>query len=250
MKHDSRKIVGIILLVLAVICAGCFAYYKVSQSSKENVYEKVQREHVDEGKKEGAGLNYICPIDFEELQEINPDIYAWIEIPGTQINYPIVQSAGDNDYYLNHTIEGEEGYPGSIYTESLNAKDFHDYNTVVYGHNMKDGSMFMGLHAYEDPQYLKEHAQIVVYTPEHKYTYQIFAAVVYSNTHILNSYDFTDAEQRQLYLDSIYASRSMKSSIDNSMKVDEESRLLTLSTCIGGQPDKRYVVEAVLTDEK
>ncbi len=124
MKHDSRKIVGIILLVLAVICAGCFAYYKVSQSSKENVYAKVQREHVDEGKKEGAGLNYICPIDFEELQEMNPDIYAWIEIPGTQINYPIVQSAGDDDYYLNHTIEGEEGYPGSIYTESLNAKGF------------------------------------------------------------------------------------------------------------------------------
>lgn len=250
MKKNPRRILGVILLVLAVACLGGLIYYKVSQSSKEDVYQKVQKTAVDEEKKQEEGPEYVSPIDFEELQKLNADIYAWIEIPGTAINYPVVQSPNDDGYYLNHTIEGQEGYPGAIYTERQNAKDFSDYNTVIYGHNMKDGSMFMGLHAYEDPQYLKEYNEVIIYTPNHQYTYRIFAAVIYNNSHILNSYDFENEEQRQLYLDSIYASRTMQSSIDDSVVVDTQSKLLTLSTCIGGQPNQRFLVEAVLTDEK
>ena len=250
MKKNPRRILGVILLVLAVACLGGLIYYKVSQSSKEDVYQKVQKTAVDEEKKQEEGPEYVSPIDFEELQKLNADIYAWIEIPGTAINYPVVQSPNDDGYYLNHTIEGQEGYPGAIYTERQNAKDFSDYNTVIYGHNMKDGSMFMGLHAYEDPQYLKEYNEVIIYTPNHQYTYRIFAAVIYNNSHILNSYDFENEEQRQQYLDSIYASRTMQSSIDDSVEVDTQSKLLTLSTCIGGQPNQRFLVEAVLTDEK
>ena len=250
MKKNPRRILGVILLVLAVACLGGLIYYKVSQSSKEDVYQKVQKTAVDEEKKQEEGPEYVSPIDFEELQKLNADIYAWIEIPGTAINYPVVQSPDDDGYYLNHTIEGQEGYPGAIYTERQNAKDFSDYNTVIYGHNMKDGSMFMGLHAYEDPQYLKEYNEVIIYTPNHQYTYRIFAAVIYNNRHILNSYDFGNEEQRQLYLNSIYASRTMQSSIDDSVEVDTQSKLLTLSTCIGGQPNQRFLVEAVLTNEK
>lgn len=250
MKKNPRRILGVILLVLAVACLGGVIYYKVSQSSKEDVYQKVQKTVVDKEKKQEEGPEYVSPIDFEELQKLNADIYAWIEIPGTAINYPVVQSPDDDGYYLNHTIEGQEGYPGAIYTERQNAKDFSDYNTVIYGHNMKDGSMFMGLHAYEDPQYLKEYNEVIIYTPNHQYTYRIFAAVIYNNRHILNSYDFGNEEQRQLYLDSIYASRTMQSSIDDSVEVDTQSKLLTLSTCIGGQPNQRFLVEAVLTNEK
>ena len=238
MKKNPRRILGVILLVLAVACLGGLIYYKVSQSSKEDVYQKVQKTVVDKEKKQEEGPEYVSPIDFEELQKLNADIYAWIEIPGTAINYPVVQSPDDDGYYLNHTIEGQEGYPGAIYTERQNAKDFSDYNTVIYGHNMKDGSMFMGLHAYEDPQYLKEYNEVIIYTPNHQYTYRIFAAVIYNNRHILNSYDFGNEEQRQLYLDSIYASRTMQSSIDDSAEVDTQSKLLTLSTCIGGQPNQ------------
>ena len=120
---------------------------------------------------------------------------------------------------------------------------------MIYGHNMKDGSMFQGLHAYEDSQYLTEHPYVYIYTPEKKLTYRIFAAVVYGNEHILNSYDFTDAYQRQLYLNSVLGSRDMKDSKDESVQVDTDSHILTLSTCIGGQPENRYIVEAVLTDE-
>ena len=77
------------------------------------------------------------PIDFDSLTAQYPDIYAWIRIPGTKVDYPIVQREGDNGYYLNHTIDGKKKTEGSIYTEDYNSKDFGDANTVIYGHNMK-----------------------------------------------------------------------------------------------------------------
>lgn len=256
MKNKVRKGLGILMILLSVCCIGFIVWYEYHKADNADVYSKVQKEAVDNKKKDTDSSDnteqkdtYVSPIDFDSLKETNPDIYAWIEIPNTKINYPIVQSAEDDTYYLNHTIDGKSGYPGSIYTESLNAKDFSDYNTVIYGHNMKDGSMFQGLHAYEDPQYLTEHPYVYIYTSEKKLTYRIFAAVVYGNEHILNSYDFTDAYQRQLYLNSVLGSRNMKDSRDESVQVDTDSHILTLSTCIGGQPENRYIVEAVLTDE-
>lgn len=256
MKNKVRKGLGILMILLSVCCIGFIVWYEYHKADNADVYSKVQKEAVDNKKKDTDSSDnteqkdtYVSPIDFDSLKETNPDIYAWIEIPNTKINYPIVQSAEDDTYYLNHTIDGKSGYPGSIYTESLNAKDFSDYNTVIYGHNMKDGSMFQGLHAYEDSQYLTEHPYVYIYTSEKKLTYRIFAAVVYGNEHILNSYDFTDAYQRQLYLNSVLGSRNMKDSRDESVQVDTDSHILTLSTCIGGQPENRYIVEAVLTDE-
>ena len=91
----------------------------------------------------------IIPVKFGELQSVNPDVYAWITVPGTEIDYPILQHPSDNSYYLMHNIDGSYGYPGCIYTENLNSKDFTDNNTVIYGHNMKNGSMFAQLHKFE-----------------------------------------------------------------------------------------------------
>lgn len=72
---------------------------------------------------------------------MNPDVYAWITVPGTEIEYPILQHPSDNSYYFMHNIDGSYGYPGCIYTENLNSKDFADNNTVIYGHDMKNDSM-------------------------------------------------------------------------------------------------------------
>ena len=71
----------------------------------------------------------------------NPDVYAWITVPGTEIEYPILQHPSDNSYYFMHNIDGSYGYPGCIYTENLNSKDITDNNTVIYGHNVKNDSM-------------------------------------------------------------------------------------------------------------
>lgn len=152
-------------------------YYYVTQNKNEKVYKKLQKEVVKQESKEEEPQteesHVEIPIDFAQLQAQNPDIYAWIQIDGTNINYPVAQSATDNEYYLNHTIEGQEGYPGSIYTENWNTKEFTDFNTVIYGHDMKDGSMFQNLHNYADASYMQQHPNVVIYTPEKKLTYQI-----------------------------------------------------------------------------
>ena len=85
---------------------------------------------------------YVCPVDFEALWEINTDVYAWLDIPGTEISYPILQSDEDDDYYLQHNLKQESDSNGVIYTEgSYNGKDFDDPVTVIYGHNMSSGAM-------------------------------------------------------------------------------------------------------------
>lgn len=253
MKKSRKILIGILMCVI-VGCMFYIGYYYLSQSKNEKVYEELQKEVVKPEKeetKESVEESHVeIPIDFAELQAKNPDIYAWIQIEGTNVNYPVAQSATDNEYYLNYTIDGQEGYPGSIYTENWNTKEFTEFNTIIYGHDMKDGSMFQNLHNYSDSTYMEQHPNVVIYTPDKKLTYQIFAAVVYDDRHILHSYDFAFADQRQAFLDSIYNSRNMGNVIRNDVPVNTDSRILTLSTCMTGQDDKRFLVEAVLISEE
>ena len=185
-------------------------------------------------------------VDWEGLWEINPDVYAWITIPGTSIDYPILQHATDNTYYLNYNIDGSYGYPGCIYTENLNSKDFTDSNTVIYGHNMKNGSMFAGLHQYEDMNFLEENDKVYIYTPKQEFTYTIFAAYVYDDRHLLYSFDFSNKEIYAAYLDTVFSMRDLSANIRTDMNVTHEDNIITLATCMSKQPDKRLLVQAVL----
>ena len=192
----------------------------------------------------------VIPVKFEELQAVNPDIYAWITVPGTVIDYPILQHASDNTYYLMHNIDGSYGYPGCVYTENMNSKDFTDNNTVIYGHNMKNGSMFAQLHKFEDPDFFNENREVLIYLPDEVLHYTIFAAHVYDDRHLLYSFDFTDPEVYQKYLDSIFSTRDMSANIDKDITVTTDDQIITLVTCIGSQPSNRLLVQAVLTDRE
>lgn len=252
MKKKNRMILSAILFLIAAACVAYIVYYFASQSGRGKVYEDVQKQVESELGKDSEKQEQseeTNPIDFEKLQEINADIYAWISIPETNINYPIVQSATDNEYYLNTTIEGQAGLPGSIYTENFNSKDFTDFNTLIYGHDMLDGTMFQNLHNYGDPEYLEKHPKVYIYTPQKKLTYEIYEAVVYDDRHILQSFDFTQESHRQAYIDSIKSIRELGSNFNNDVAVDVNSKIITMSTCIGDKPDNRFLVGAVLTEE-
>lgn len=192
----------------------------------------------------------VIPVKFEELQAVNPDVYAWITVPGTDIDYPILQHASDNSYYLMHNIDGSYGYPGCIYTENMNSKDFTDNNTVIYGHNMKNGSMFAQLHKYEDPDFFDANREVLIYLPDEVLHYTIFAAHIYDDRHLLYSFDFADPEVYQKYLDSIFSTRDMSANIDKDITVTTDDQIITLVTCIGSQPNNRLLVQAVLTDRE
>ena len=103
-------------------------------------------------------------VDFAALQAINPDIVAWLRIPGV-LEYPVVRGE-DNSYYLNHTVQKTYNIAGSIFLDYRNERDFSDSKNIIYGHNMKDGSMFQGLHKYENEQYLETHNKVYLYLPE------------------------------------------------------------------------------------
>ena len=182
-------------------------------------------------------------IDFAAAQAVNPDVYAWIWIPGTNVDYPILQSdSEDVSYYLEHTIERLQGLPGSIYTEKFNAKDFSDPVNVVYGHNMKDGSMFADLHKYEDQNFFNENPYIYIYLPEQTYKYRIFAAVTFDDRYLMDSYNFSDPADFQKYLDELRS--SINGNVNNDVNVTKETGILTLSTCIGDAPNNRWMVNA------
>lgn len=150
---------------------------------------------------------------------------------------------------MNHTIDGKKGYPGSIYTEGMNHQDFRDFNTAIYGHDMKDGSMFKGLHNYEDEAFLKEHPEVIIYTPKKIFRYDIFVTVVYDDRHVINTFRYDLEEERQRFLDSVYEARDLRNTYREDITVSPKDCILTLSTCIGNESDKRFLVEAVLRDE-
>lgn len=189
------------------------------------------------------------PIDFEELWETNPDVYAWIVIPGMDINYPILQHPTDDSYYLNHNIDGSTGRPACIYTESLNSKDFTDNNTVIYGHNMRNGTMFAQLHKFEDKDFFDEHREIIIYLPDKVLHYKIFAVHNYDDRHLLYSFDFSDKAVYKDYLESIFSIDDMNANIDTEMTVTENDKIITLATCVYKQPSLRFHVQAVLVEK-
>lgn len=284
MKHKiMRKVLvyGISLLVAGAVAGGLLAWKENRERKKEEAsYEearpvmteeemealydahKKERQGVTEGEEketseetpgnetpEGEKTVYEgCPVDFEGLWEINKDVYAWITVPGTGIDYPILQHATDNTYYLNYNIDGSYGYPGCIYTENLNRKDFTDNNTVIYGHNMKNGSMFAALHKFEDETFFKEHEKVYIYTPERELVYTIFGAYIYDDRHLLYSFDFANPQVYETYLEDIRSMRSMNALFREGVEVTAEDKIITLVTCIGNRPENRLLVQAVLEE--
>ena len=189
---------------------------------------------------------YVSPIDFEALRAQNEHIYAWLELPDTWLAYPILQHPTVNTYYLDITPDGYEGYPGSIFTFPVEGKTFEQFNTVIYGHNMNDGSMFGGLGNFRDSDYMREHRTLYIYLPEATLSYTVFAALTYDDRLITDSFREDTPEARQAYLDSIFSHEGCFLTED--LDLGPDSRLITMSTCIGGMPNNRLLVLAVLTD--
>ncbi len=187
--------------------------------------------------------------DWNLMKETNKDIYAWIYIPGTNVDYPIVQHPDDNGYYLNHNLDGSEGYPGCIFTENYNTKDFKDKNTVIYGHDMNDRTMFDTLHDYEDEAFFQENRYIYIYLPEEVLVYDVFAAYESGAEHILSSHNFLNDVRYQEYLDGVLKMRSMGAHFREGVEVGAQNHMITLSTCIDLKPDRRYLVQGVLVNE-
>ena len=190
------------------------------------------------------------PIDFKSLQDINSEVYAWVKVPNTNIDYPIAQSSTDDSYYIHHNIYGKWIYSGTIYTEMQNRKDFSDPNTVIYGHNMSKGYMFHNLNFFQKEDFFNKTREFYIYTPGHILTYTIFAAYQYDDRHILNSFDFTDEQVYSDYIESAKNPISMIKNVRNDVTVTTKDKIVTLYTCYGTGKKYRYLVQGVLTNDQ
>lgn len=246
------KILFFVFLIIVIAAAAAGIIYKAGQKNRESVYRDLAQNNTlsEDAKEPEPDKGPEIPVDFESLKKENPDIYAWIRIPDTAVDYPIVQNEKEDDYYLNRTVEGKEGLPGSIFTEaSYNGQDFTDNVTVIYGHNMRDDSMFGGLSNYLEDDYRQAHPEIYIYTPEHIYTYRVFGAITYDNRHILAQYDCNDDKQYEAFLNSLETIRLMPSNIEEPLEVTTDDRIIILSTC-NGNDSQRFLIGAVLTNEE
>lgn len=160
-------------------------------------------------------------IDFEGLKKVNPDIVAWIQIEAAGIDYPVVQGE-DNDYYLHHTFRGEPNIAGSIFMDYRNV-DFMDEKVILYGHNMRNGSMFAGLKDLD----VSEKPIVVVYTPTEILKYRLYE------------------ENFVLPKDEVYKLKSEPEHHGDSIELDKSSRTLILSTC-SNDGSRRHIFIGIL----
>lgn len=192
------------------------------------------------------------PIDFAALRLENPDIYAWIYIPDTNVNYPVLQHPTDDSYYLKHDKDGNYSEAGAIYSQLANKTDFSDPVTVLYGHNMNSGGMFATLHYFENKEFFDSHEDMYIYTDGHILTYRVIAAYQYDNRHILNSFNFTDPAVVQQYFNTVLNPDSLVVNEREGVQLSENDKIVQLSTCTGdaNRLVRRYLVTGVLVSDQ
>ena len=183
----------------------------------------------------------LAEMDLAALREVNPDVVGWLYIPGTEISQPVLQGP-DNDYYLRHTWEKKWNGGGAIFLDWRSSQGFEDFNTIIYGHQMNNGTMFAPLHLYGEPDFWQDYPSVYVALEDSVYRYDVFAVWEPSVTSMVYTVDFDTLEKRQAFLELCLAS----SQINTGVVPDLEDRLLTLSTCSGNDHTVRWVVQARL----
>ena len=185
----------------------------------------------------------LCKLNTAALQEKNPDVLGWIRIPGTQIDYPLL-AADSADEYLHTAWDGSYSYSGSIYLEQGNSRDLTDFHTIIYGHNMKNGTMFGNLIGYGDAAFWEERSYVYVRSGDTVHRYEIFAAYTASIESDTYRIAFSSPERKEKAI-SYYLEHA---DFPEKPELSVQSRILTLSTCTGyGDNEKRWVVQAVCT---
>lgn len=258
----GKKIDRWLLLIILVVAAVAVFLWKAPiewpwETGQEDLSGYIDRTEEETSAQEveapetAEASSYVSPVDFEELQKVNKDIYAWLEIPGTNVSYPILQHPTEDEYYLRRNYKGEDDKEGCLFTEcSYNDGNMGDRMTVIYGHNMKNGEMFGLLQElYSGEDALQQYGEAVIYLPDRELHYQIFAAVPYSNVHILYNYDFDNMRMAEIFYRDILNTRAIGACVDQEAYISADTDGIILSTCLSGNHEKRFLVAAQLIKE-
>ena len=240
-NNKVRKIaVDIIMVCLAaiVLLSGWKVYkilhdYKVSRDT----YEKIAELAMPKG--------FTGEINFDALHKINKDVIGWIYYENTHINYPVLR-CDNNDQYLRASLDGTWAIGGSIFVEAATEKPFRQFNTIVYGHHMKDGTMFACLKELRDPEYCAKHPKLELTTPEGKFDLEIWAFLNEPSDSNIYQTNIKAEEDKQKYLDLAESLADYTTDV----KVSTEDRLVMLSTCAYEFEDARYIIACKMVPQK
>ena len=206
--------------------------YQVAKSAYTNISEKTAK--VDP--KQFTGV-----VDWKTLKKVNPDVQGWLYQKGTVINYPVVQGT-DNDTYLHTRFDKQWSGGGTLFVDCRMEKDFRGFNSIIYGHHMKDGSMFRSIRGYtKEDGYYDKHKTLELATPHGNYHLVVFSAFITKATDE-DTYKMTyDEAEKQAYIDRAWE-RSELPLTKDSVDVTKNDRLVTLSTCAYDYEEARYIV--------
>lgn len=240
-------IASFIIFIFAVgKLIGIFLEYQKGDRTYEEIMEYVQDPETDEQGKndpdpeDDSGFTFL-QVDFEGLKAQNPDVVAWIQIPALDISYPAVQGK-DNSYYLHHMFDGKENKNGSIFIDYHNQPEFTDSNTIVYGHNMKNGSMFGTLDRYQEKSLFEKYPCFYIYLPDGILEYRIVSSYAGMTGSVGFTYRFPELEDYQDFLEKIIS----YAAYDTGTEVTDTDHIVTLSTCVNSDRNYRYLVHGKL----
>lgn len=226
----AAETVIMVCLALIVLVSGWKVFTLMHEyRANQRVYDDISGQAQKDG--------FTGDIDFAALRKINPDVIGWLYYEDSMINYPVVQGE-DNDKYLHTMFDGNYGDFGTLFADAEAEDPFRQFNTVVYGHHMKNGSMFAGLKKLKDQSYCLEHPQLELITPEGKFHLQIWAFLNQPSDSGIYRTNISDKEEREEYISMVeeYADYMM------GLDVKPEDRLVVLSTCAYEYRNARYMV--------
>ena len=254
-----RILFSAICVITILVCGGYLIRYMLASHQNSQTYQTASEKYTEGGmnqvivpvpategsEEEPEGVTYdLAQVDFEALWEVSPEVCGWIQIPALEkVDYPILWR--DNSFYLNHSWTGESSSFGAIFLEQKNSGGLGDCYSIIYGHNMKDGSMFGSLKKYADQEFYQENGGVVfLYLPEETRVYQIFSARhVIPDDPTVYTLGFEHDEVFAEYV----ARQKELSEYETGVEVGAEDSVITLSTC-SGSGDSRFVVHAKLID--
>lgn len=244
-RMKGWKLIGILLIVTALVCFGILAVIVTDTGGDMTSFIRTVPD-----KKSGKKEKIMNPIDWGKLLKTNADVYAWIRVPGTNIDYPILQASTgkDDDFYLHHDIKKKYSFAGCIYTRRANSKDLSDRLTVLYGHNMINGSMFGTLRRFEDEDFFKTHKELYIYMPQKILKYRIVAYMIADDTDILERYQANNELGFEAYVKVLKKARNIR----KKEKIKPDDSIVTLSTCDSNSGNRRLlqgVLQESLTTE-
>lgn len=251
-----RAKVFLILTAMAGIVCGCGQVKEDSQSEKENHTGQVVDAQEDgktisatqERKGIAGETAKDAEVDFTTLKAENPDIFAWMYIPDTEIDCPVLQHAQEDDFYEYHNAYGEEDRKGAAYIELANLSSMCDFNTIIHCGGGMEGD-FADLYQFAEPDFFENHEQMYLYLDGNVLTYEIFAAYEREDTSLLRSYDFTYYSGCQAFLNDLYGIRDFSMNLRKGWEGVTPYHFLVTLTLPREDKGEQFVILAILLED-